>query len=867
MATYKQRVPVQRLRSGRHSPDHSKGSTVLGASGQYAHQATSQHQYFSAHQSLSSVYHNPDDDILDNALDQEWTSVRRSTDAESRAAYRRRMLEQRIQDWHLVLDQHRLNSSYQSDSSAEEEGKGEENKETADPLPPTIATSNSGDPPSVTASPRPPPVNTSIPITTSIAQSVIASPSAATHTSGSHFAFSDLASDSIGDESEDLEPWSPDDDDTLSTISRHRRLSLCVGGGGVVPSSPTASQSSITSFGQLPHPSFYHAGGAYGANMSSPALRFQNRMPFHDGSGNFITHRLQSRSHTGSELDSDYGGGGWESAVSSSKVRSVSSSSTTTRRIKRGGGGGGPITAGDFESMLQSIASLQALPQQQQQQQPQAQLPPPPHDHHNGHEQLSTTPRPYTFRPLARDGLSMRSRWPRSPSVASNASSEVRGARGARLAQQQHHHHQRQQGQQQYAPTPQRPSLLQLQQKTFKSYDSDNEDLSQLVATIPSSKTGWLQAFEQTLQSLNVKHASSELNLNEPSCALNPILVLAQHPTEEGPSDLTGLAKTLVPEEVFAMAQRREEEGEEEEGLRSMNATPTPASMMRKVVVAAANSKEEEVEEGGGGGGKRVSSPSSLEEQATTLRKVQKHISASSLETLQRLQDRQRAADYRERPPLPPSAYADRQGRRSRRRSSVGSSASRASVVSSGSRDPMHRIEFMPTLLVGREQQPMVDGGNAGGGGQACGDEYEGSSDSTLFRAFVSTLRRFRDHVKANLLLPPELDEPYLSLLRFEHSDLGIEWATEGGGAATSLPARLLLSHQTTTATSVPEALVDGAESLQHSGRRRRAGLSGDRGREGGGSGSSCGSRSGARSHRHRHHHHHHQGLGQSGMA
>ncbi|KAF9977369.1 hypothetical protein BGZ73_006238 [Actinomortierella ambigua] len=691
MATYKQRVPVQRIHSGRHSPDTSKDSTTISTSGQYAHLATSQHQYFSAHQSLSSVYHNPDDDILDNVLDQEWTSIRRSADTESRAAYRRRMLEQRIQDWHLVLDQHRLNSSYQSDSSsAEEETKDEENK-VSDTLPPTTVGTD-GDTPRASAFPPLLPVNTSVPITASVAPSAIASPSAATHTSGSHFAFSDLASDSIGDESDSLEPWSPDDDDTVSTISRYRRLSLRA---GVVPSSPTASQSSIASFGQLPHPSFYH-GGSY-ANLSSPALRFQNRMPFHDGSGNFVTHRLQSRSHTGSELDSDQGG--WESAVSSSKVRSISSS--TTRRTKRGG----LITPGDFESMLQSIASLQVQQQQQE---------------CSGSEQPPAIPRPYSFRPLARDGMALRSRWPRSPSATSSTRSAAK-SRGAQPSRRQ----------QQCAPTPRRPSSLQVQ-KACKSYDSDNEDLSKLVATIPS-KTGWLQAFEQTLQSLNVKHAS-ELNLNETPSVLNPIMALAQHPAEEL-SDLTGLAKTLVPEEVFTYGH------EEEEGLRSMNATPTPASMRRK----AGRAEEEAVPQGSQKGG--VLARTDEEEQAK-LRTVQKHISASSLETLQRLQDRQRAADYRARP------VSDR-GRRRMRRSSLGS------AVSTESRDPLQGIEFVPTLRVACKQEAtMEDEGRAAGcsrwhqksstneGGQANNDEYEDSSerDTTLFRAFASTLRRFRDH-------------------------------------------------------------------------------------------------------------------------
>ncbi|KAG0233167.1 hypothetical protein BGW42_007645 [Actinomortierella wolfii] len=631
MATYKQRIPAYRIPSGRYSPENNDPTTP-GNSSQHAHHTAVQHQYYSAHQNLSSAYHNPDDDILDYASDQEWTSVRRSTDTQSRAAYRQRLLEQRIQDWHLVLDQHRQNPFYQSDSTSAEE----------DNVDPVSSTPTGNADASDIASPHSSLVTTSVTAATFSDVQPVTSPGAATHTSGSHFAFSDLASDSIGDESEDLELWSPDDDDTFSTASRHRHHRLH---GGVASYSPTASQSSLASFGNLPHPSFYHGG------HTSPALRFQNRMPFHDGSGNFVTHRrtsLHSRSHTGSEMDSDQGG--WESTVSSSKALSA----TSSRRVKRGAATAralGAFSPGEFESMLESIASLQVQQQQQQQQQTTEQ---------QSASQQSPMLCPYTFHPFARDGLAMRPRWPRSPSVAGNTSSGYTNRRTR--------------PHQQYAPTPRRPSNL---QRTIKSYDSDNEDLSQLVAAIPS-KNGWLHTFEQTLQSLNVKHAP-ELNMNETSSTLNPIKVLAHHTLEE-PSDLAGLAKTLVPEEALDCHQHTHEDE-----LRSTNVTPTPSSIHMETTTEA---------------------------------------------------------------------------------------------------DITPKATPTPAALPG----PLVDGD------KLWDDDCEEPSghDTTFFKAFISTLRRFRDHVKANLLYP-ELDEHYLSSLRFENSDLGIEWATGGG-----TPPPRLMNHPTT---------------------------------------------------------------------
>ena len=82
--------------------------------------------------------------------------------------------------------------------------------------------------------------------------------------------------------------------------------------------------------------------------------------------------------------------------------------------------------------------------------------------------------------------------------------------------------------------------------------------------------------------------------------------------------------------------------------------------------------------------------------------------------------------------------------------------------------------------------------------------------------AVLSTLRRFRDHVKSNLMHPEFGDEISHGSGSYFSGDLGIEWATGYG----SLPS-VILNHQS---MSNPALGPNGtAESSQSDGHQRRS--------------------------------------------
>jgi len=149
------------------------------------------------------------------------------------------------------------------------------------------------------------------------------------------FGYSDLTSDgleSVG-ESEDLGVWSHDDEE-FSIFAPKRRLSVL--------SSPHAT-SSTTSLSNLPRPSFASP------HLRVPESKFQNQMPFHDGSGNFAGQA--SRSHLDTDLDSS--DLGWESSSSRASSAFRSSYRPKNAIMRR------RISSSEFQAVIQNIADLQ----------------------------------------------------------------------------------------------------------------------------------------------------------------------------------------------------------------------------------------------------------------------------------------------------------------------------------------------------------------------------------------------------------------------------------------------------------------------------------------------------------------------------
>lgn len=320
MATYKQRPLNNRhVGSGRHSPDISPKITQTPV-----HHATSlAHATTPAPQSHSHSHSHglsrPDDNILDNASDHEWTSIRHTISAKARARQEQyyRNQEQRAQEWHFVLGQHQKASASASARSISRKNKDiHSSDECEEPVASPIVSV-------FTPSDQEDPNDTPIRFETDLEGD-----------RSSHFGFSDLASD---DDLDEDQGWSHDDDEAhLSSTSIYGNISK--------QHQPFASpySASTSSLSNLTHPSF-----ALGHHDSSQGVGFhiQNKMPLHDGSGNFAT-----------ALSGDSDQGGWDSSTSG-----VSIFSSYSRRIakRHSLSRQRPISSPEFGSVLQNIATLQ----------------------------------------------------------------------------------------------------------------------------------------------------------------------------------------------------------------------------------------------------------------------------------------------------------------------------------------------------------------------------------------------------------------------------------------------------------------------------------------------------------------------------
>ncbi|KAF9102170.1 hypothetical protein BGX29_004877 [Mortierella sp. GBA35] len=313
MATYKQRTPYQR-HTAVYSDEEDSHTVQTSTS---IHQTQHHHNHNGHHH-----YHHQqaEDGILDNTSDREWTSIRNSASARARARQQQYLdqQQQRTREWQFVLSQHRHNSF----SAATTTSRGISSDEYDEDF-------TAAEPPSIVISPR-------------IIDSTTGPTRATTGEHSSVLGFSDLTSDgleSIG-ESEDLGVWSHEDDDDALSTPALRRLSTA-------SSSPLAA--STTSLSHIPRPSFAdsprNSNNKNGPSMAE-ACKFQNQMPFHDGSGNFVERVPSVRE---SDVESERG---WESSSSrtSSVFRSYRVNDTPVRR---------PISSTEFKAVIQNIADLQ----------------------------------------------------------------------------------------------------------------------------------------------------------------------------------------------------------------------------------------------------------------------------------------------------------------------------------------------------------------------------------------------------------------------------------------------------------------------------------------------------------------------------
>ncbi|GJJ78890.1 hypothetical protein EMPS_11249 [Entomortierella parvispora] len=726
MATYKQRTPYQRqLHSGRDSPDldvpRAAGSTTA-----YHHQQSS--AYFN---SQNSHLHNSaavqtEDTVLDNTSDQEWTSIRPA--ASARAKARQQLFlsqeQQRAQEWSFVLGQHRqqrptapvsLTATTVALSGNAEESHSDRIAATAPTE--TIQSQSSdeldevrsnGDVTSVLTSPRAYHFddNGAVPRLRRLDRINSADHSVS-------LGFSDVTSDGLEglDESEDLSIWSQDDDDALSTsttpLSRPRSWRSSRNMYSRSPYSPSAvSYSSSTSLSNLVHPSFAQAvsGAGAGAEAGAVEAKIQNRMPLHDGSGNFIALSPGSL-QSGSDQESDLG---WDSASSvvSSTFRTHLSRDSTSRRPKRWSSTArGTISPSEFDTVIHNIALFQG--------------------HHaskskGGMNNFGSHGQSSAYRPpLPSTTLSILTRKPAVQSKLQNCS----------------------------------------------IYESEMEDIDAMVIDIPS-KLGWMQVFEQALRAFNTNDTALEIY---DSTVMSPIKALAQtNPSED--VDLVGLSRTLAPEVPQAVKSR----------------TTRPS---RRTSVSNSSSS---------------SSVASTTKSTPQIKTLKQQVSGTSLGALQQLQKRHRANYQQPRCTSRP-------------------------MESLTPRDPM-QVNFSPTVGASpwitssaTSSQKSSPSPPSSSKATMTGLGQDSSKDSNVLVAMLSTLRRFRDHVKSNLMHPEFGDEISYGSGSYFSGDLGIEWATGYG----SLPS-VILSHQSPSSPALgPSGTADSNSSDGHQRRNHQRAVSG----------------------------------------
>ncbi|KAF9914747.1 hypothetical protein BX616_007635 [Lobosporangium transversale] len=699
MATYKQRTHYNR-QTGGYSSEQDLPASQHATAGKH----TSESILSSSSHAAALSHINPADDILlDDALDQEWTSIRHhNTSGAARARARQQLYlhqeQQRAQEWSFVLGQRHQRPSL---SGAVTGSIRSNSTETFTHETGTLSSDEGDD------------VRDSLTelATTAIGPRGRDAMSLRLHETHSRrrdrassigtLSYSDFTSEgleSIEGESEDPSIWSQDDDE--GHLSSSNTATPRLSARRITPASPyTGSSPSTTSLNNMIHPSFAQ-------HLSGVGNRFHTQMLFHDGAGNFVMNTsTPSSSRVGSDHESELYTG-WESSSSTSssikhrqrqqKHREQWSEKGWVTKSK------GPVSPGEFDTVINNISLLQDryVPSSHQKQllaaSPSTQRSTLGYSH--SHHHLPSPP----------------------PSTATIATSTSK-----------------------YSKRRPGPSKL----SKCNIYEAEMEDIDAMVIDIPA-KQSWLQVFESALSTFRSREV--ELDLDD-SSHINPIKALARHASYDD-TDLVGLSKTLVPEYLSdnTPVKMRRRSWSNSTTINKNPCTNTIAS----------------------------SSVDSMGSNATNMKRIKQQVSASSLEALKRLQAWHR------------TSYQD-YGKAHQPFSAV-TAASTVPIESVHSEhlDPM-QVHFPPTVPDNlRDDAPRTQAikpsSNQGAESERQG-QTSGERDSNLLAAVISTLRRFGDHVKSNLL-HPEFDEDtsnYLAGLGFE-GDLGIEWAT-GRGAPLAL--------------------------------------------------------------------------------
>ncbi|KAF9582273.1 hypothetical protein BGW38_000426 [Lunasporangiospora selenospora] len=581
MATYKQRAPYHRHTVSSRLSDDDDGANPSSSHASYVsashltqHTSFHQSQHHGQHPQAHSQAYTTDDDFFDSASNLEWTSSRHSTSARAKARQQQYLDQQlqRTREWQSVLAQHRQTASQLPVLNTAPASGPAVVVQVATPLsatlPPTLPSTTetatieskgsnvsagpavssdefeddllaSSDLPSGLASPR----------TADFGTPGLGTSSHAEHLST--FGFSDLTSDGgmeSVDESEDLGVWSHEDEDEDGPspyTPSFRRLSAISLSSST--SSPLVLSSATASLSHLPRPSFALATASASPYTGVDLTKFQNQMPFHDGSGNFGVAGRRGMGAMSSVMDeSEYFDS--DSSRASSVLRAYRPGTPLLLRRR--------ISSSEFQNVIRNIAELQQA---------------------NDRQQFER----YT------------------------------------IEMQQ--------------PPPQRPHFIYPQivprRPIFNIYESEMEDLEEMVDDEVPAKIGWLQAFEQTLRALHPNEYA--VHVTDPT-VINPIKALAYHYSREESS--------LPHKDTKQLTRSTDATIPSSSSSSSSSSSPSSDSDAR-------TSKESPEAKGKGRGQEKTKAEEEEDIKASCrVEQIRQNMSSASLQSLQRLQERKRSS-------------------------------------------------------------------------------------------------------------------------------------------------------------------------------------------------------------------------------
>ncbi|KAG0042736.1 hypothetical protein BGZ83_000130 [Gryganskiella cystojenkinii] len=781
MATYKQRTPYQRqLHSGRDSPEQDSS---LFHTHSHSQQQSSNNNSSSNSNSHNLAHHPVEDTVLvleNNTSDQEWTSIRPTAGSSARAKARQHLFylsqeQQRAQEWSFVLDQHRQRPSIATVSKS--------TVETALVSADTIDDTNTV--PTTTAIATALKTETNLSLSNELnevpssgedmmtSSSAVASPNGRLEyddtgvvprllgrvNSGdhsSHLGSSDLTSDGP-DEYEDFSIWSQEDDDdsfsTSTTPSLSRGHNRRQHSSWHSPYSSSPSRRPMHSSGRSP---YFSPSAAVSHSSSTGSLSnlvhpsFAQALAGTSGSGSAATTTDVTETKIQNLMPLHDGSGNFFVSRSPGSIFSG-----------RSGGGGGSDLDSEIGAGWESASSSSFISSSSTFRSNLASR-----DNRRSSDRRrrwsSTAARGTTISPSEFDTViqniallqgHQHHRYHRHSSKGSGDS----GAHGQALPNSATSFLRPPLPSSSSSVSPSNLSTSYTRKPAVRSklqncsiYESEMEDIEAMVIDIPS-KLGWMQVFEQALRAFN-SNDTTALELDD-STLMNPIKALARTTTGED-TELAGPSKTLAPPE-----SRDTNKAKMSRYLTRRSSSVSNSSSSTSIATMAA---------------KAGTSPQNL-------KKLKQQVSASSLDALQQLQKRHRSSC--EHQPYVTSRSLD-----------VGS------MESLSTQDPM-QVAFKPTITV----SPYMSRANSTATTTTQNSGHSPSStsratmtgnseqDSNVLVTMLSTLRRFKDHVKSNLMQPEFGEE----ISQNFSGDLGIEWATGYG----SLPS-IVLSHQNNSPSS-----------------------------------------------------------------